>query len=225
MWRPTKDISIHALRGEGDQNNTPKKARDYYFNPRPPWGGRPIQTVFEILLVVFQSTPSVGRATKGMIENGKQHIHFNPRPPWGGRQYPAVLTDEVFEFQSTPSVGRATTVLRLRRGLTIDFNPRPPWGGRLSLVCYIVSIILYFNPRPPWGGRPNPSRPYALSIAFQSTPSVGRATPPDGTPPSVYEISIHALRGEGDDNKPYEIDIRPAISIHALRGEGDQLLL
>ena len=157
LWRPTKDISIHALRGEGDQNNTPKKARDYYFNPRPPWGGRPIQTVFEILLVVFQSTPSVGRATKGMIENGKQHIHFNPRPPWGGRQYPAVLTDEVFEFQSTPSVGRAT--------------------------------------------------------------------PPDGTPPSVYEISIHALRGEGDDNKPYEIDIRPAISIHALRGEGDQLLL
>ena len=39
----SKLISIHALRGEGDaQDNTPGKAKSSYFNPRPPWGGRPI---------------------------------------------------------------------------------------------------------------------------------------------------------------------------------------
>ena len=35
-------------------------------------------------------------------------------------------------------------------------------------------------------------------LAFQSTPSVGRATQPLKTICSVDSISIHALRGEGD---------------------------
>ena len=36
------------------------------------------------------------------------------------------------------------------------------------------------------------------------------------------EISIHALRGEGDVKNPREVR-RKKISIHALRGEGDHL--
>ena len=37
-------ISIHALRGEGDDasRNTVRQRR--YFNPRPPWGGRRAET-------------------------------------------------------------------------------------------------------------------------------------------------------------------------------------
>ena len=34
-------------------------------------------------------------------------------------------------------------------------------------------------------------------------------------------ISIHALRGEGDDVFAYVAPVVRAISIHALRGEGD----
>ena len=79
----------------------------------------------------------------------------------------------------------------------------------------------YFNPRPPWGERPRLGERKLNLLAFQSTPSVGRATegrcsghfgdlhfnprPPWGERRSgdvgavIYDgISIHALRGESD---------------------------
>ena len=34
-------ISIHALRGEGDDDYGYDRKPLTYFNPRPPWGGRP----------------------------------------------------------------------------------------------------------------------------------------------------------------------------------------
>ena len=36
----TRFISIHALRGEGDGFSTAIELDDNNFNPRPPWGGR-----------------------------------------------------------------------------------------------------------------------------------------------------------------------------------------
>ena len=56
----------------------------------------------------------------------------------------------------------------------------------------------YFNPRPPWGGRLALLTGTISEKAFQSTPSVGRATLSECTECEVTEISIHALRGEGD---------------------------
>ena len=78
---------------------------------------------------------------------------------------------------------------------------------------------------------------------FLSTPSVGRATNVKDTSARSSAISIHALRGEGDDITSFQLrknfrflstpsvgrattgrrsTTRPAcISIHALRGEGD----
>ena len=35
-----RQISIHALRGEGDNSGSYACGGDKYFNPRPPWGGR-----------------------------------------------------------------------------------------------------------------------------------------------------------------------------------------
>ena len=56
-------ISIHALRGEGDVRTQRRKSvRGSDFNPRPPWGGRLYQR-----------------------HNGHSDRNFNPRPPWGGR--------------------------------------------------------------------------------------------------------------------------------------------
>ena len=37
----------------------------------------------------------------------------------------------------------------------------------------------------------------------------------------IDEISIHALRGEGDDGRKRQRQMTDEISIHALRGEGD----
>ena len=59
----------------------------------------------------------------------------------------------------------------------------------------------YFNPRPPWGGRPADSSFCKSRSLFQSTPSVGRATRWLGAGEKLDAISIHALRGEGDDER------------------------
>ena len=58
---------------------------------------------------------------------------------------------------------------------------------------------------------------------FQSTPSVGRATFTLTALTLPNAISIHALRGEGDDGFK-RCDICIFISIHALRGEGDSII-
>ena len=59
---------------------------------------------------------------------------------------------------------------------------------------------------------------------FLSTPSVRRATASQVRPPKLLDISIHALREEGDC--PVRVgDLRDIeISIHALREEGDYRL-
>ena len=107
---PSQQISIHALREEGDQppefvllvfivfQSTPSARRatcrrfnsllrSSNFNPRPPRGGRPLPSPYAL-----------------------SHIsYFNPRPPRGGRPKPFKLVIILVKiFQSTPSARRAT---------------------------------------------------------------------------------------------------------------------
>ena len=169
-------ISIHALRGEGDEVLSPVN-------------GLPVR---------FLSTPSAGRATTRLAMFFVVKMHFYPRPPRGGRPsdlYDAgvgvlisihalrgegdTMTDDRtgidFEFLSTPSAGRATNLDLPNQWLRIDFYPRPPRGGRpTSTIC--------------WSQR----------LRFLSTPSAGRATRYPYGWEKVSKISIHALRGEGD---------------------------
>ena len=147
------------------------------------------------------------------------------------------------EFLSTPSVGRATfssiptfgviaISIHALRGegdpLSFGKKPKPTWN---------------FYPRPPWGGRHLLIGWVIGTTTFLSTPSVGRATHLGLTPHCDAPISIHALRGEGDQRcgdvgaqaggflstpsvgratSPCA-PVAPLgiISIHALRGEGD----
>ena len=145
-------------------------------------------------------------------------------------------------FLSTPSARRATPdSRRAERGLA-HFYPRPPRGGRRSSRNSPRCFRAYFYPRPPRGGRPagrtsfwadlvflsTPSARRATAVAgparynakFLSTPSARRATGmPLGVEPS-QQISIHALREEGDQDCR-QLHQRQCISIHALREEGD----
>ena len=104
---------------------------------------------------------------------------------------------------------------------TYDFYPRPPRGGRLRHSSKLQQDKGYFYPRPPRGGRP--------SLAFSLLCN--------------REISIHALREEGDGcsidlghivdvflstpsarRATHELDHgqrAQVISIHALCEEGD----
>ena len=155
----------------------------------------------------------------------KPYTHFYPRPPRGGR------------LTGFPSLCRRMS----------NFYPRPPRGGRLIVTesienyFHIISIHAllaegdaradgqrdradHFYPRPPRGGR---RAQIQLRLADR-------------------DISIHALREEGDDGSAYDAAYqilflstpsarrataehypghhRQPISIHALREEGDTRL-
>ena len=238
--RPQRDFNPRPPWG-GRQFRPVPYTNYSHFNPRPPWGGRPSSEAPVVLITVFQSTPSVGRATRIKL--------------------PFEKLREI--FQSTPSVGRATknaqpqshtsqisihalrgegdmgyigilwveeiSIHALRgegddsgglcRILHHHFNPRPPWGGRRRHYRRCVSEH-YFNPRPPWGGRRCLVFACRSESSFQSTPSVGRATRLLTPSRTEVTISIHALRGEGD-RQIWNEDLYSMISIHALRGEGD----
>ncbi len=59
--------------------------------------------------------------------------------------------------------------------------------------------MIYFYPRPPRGGRHGGTNPPPATYRFLSTPSARRATADDVAPGAgLIEISIHALREEGD---------------------------
>ena len=78
-----------------------------------------------------------------------------------------------------------------------------------------------FYPRPPRGGRRARWNPLVLIPVFLSTPSARRATAIDVSGQIGRQISIHALREEGDDHDIDRIAASGEISIHALREEGD----
>ena len=170
------DISIHALREEGDVFPSASSVVLINFYPRPPRGGRPQARHLAVYQRGFLSTPSARRATflwatpfssvaisiHALREEGDWALwavlspptNFYPRPPRGGR----------------PSLGRARPRHR------DDFYPRPPRGGRLPILTtfrpvLLISIhalreegdylllcadcqIINFYPRPPRGGRP-----------------------------------------------------------------------
>ena len=123
-------ISIHALREEGDLLLSADSAVLTYFYPRPPRGGRRAMSYNSAEATRFLSTPSARRATVMRIIAAWSTL-----------------------FLSTPSARRAT---RLRSALPLPFlyfYPRPPRGGRLT-CARVHDNVKYFYPRPPRGGRP-----------------------------------------------------------------------
>ncbi len=170
----------------------------------------------------------------------------------------------VFEFLSTPSARRATCSGRRPRPAWTDFYPRPPRGGRHgvcaarhdsllflstpsarratqhSRFCYVV---IQFLSTPSARRATQHSRFCYVVIQFLSTPSARRATGLGDKWFQDHQISIHALREEGDQDSETNgfriikflstpsarrATTRPprprrwhSISIHALREEGD----
>ena len=214
-------ISIHALRGEGDARRSYHGNDNYNFNPRPPWGGRLLGFFMRTRLKIFQSTPSVGRATKRKQPNQSstdisihalrgegdcpdwQHtdpqIYFNPRPPWGGRQ-DSSSGSELNIFISIHALRGEGDAKAEAHSVEVPVFQSTPSVGRATFAVFnLCHFGGYFNPRPPWGGRPYFTELIDESSSFQSTPSVGRATKEKARIASaINRISIHALRGEGD---------------------------
>ena len=146
---------------------------------------------------IFLSTPSGWRATVDGGSNQGHNNHFYPRPPGGGRPETnaassasdaisihalrvegdlGATTQNTFKFISIHALrvegdrGVVGQAIRIR-----NFYPRPPGGGRQSKLL-IAWRAFNFYPRPPGGGR------HGLLYGKYL----------------IHEISIHALRVEGD---------------------------
>ena len=100
-------------------------------------------------------------------------------------------------FLSTPSARRATVRCGLLPPTRYDFYPRPPRGGRPG-QRHCADHLQNFYPRPPRGGRPATALHRGKAAVFLSTPSARRATFWRFRNGLCDEISIHALREEGD---------------------------
>ena len=189
-----------------------KNWEDFY--PRPPRGGRLVVLVAVCTLWGFLSTPSARRATSTVRRRIKLLELFLSTPSARRATICRGKSRCGQGFLSTPSARRATDADHLAALVHIisihalreegdfgfplgvqfpaDFYPRPPRGGRPQVNCTPAPYWLDFYPRPPRGGRPKAGR----------------------------NISIHALREEGDDFQS-NTDSCQRISIHALREEGD----
>ena len=102
-------ISIHALREEGDLNFCPECGRQLKFQSTPS-ARRATHDLFHSpgFVYEFQSTPSARRATLMALPSLSRMAYFNPRPPRGGRRSTTSTSGAFTIFQSTPSARRAT---------------------------------------------------------------------------------------------------------------------
>ena len=172
---------------------------------------------------------------------------FYPRPPRGGRRGMADTEIHWAIFLSTPSARRATWSFRFLCRFFAHFYPRPPRGGRPH--TYALKYYLFEFLSTPSARRATtcPEAVAAYEKEFLSTPSARRATDEGRPPVMTTEISIHALREEGDAGdprlhrdhqhfyprpprggrrrRPRRHHERRQISIHALREEGDKSLV
>ena len=145
------NISIHALREEGDQHRNEFLPRHADFYPRPPRGGRPEAAAAKAEEEKFLSTPSARRATKGN-GHGLLPKRFLSTPSARRATVVQVCKLGDIEFLSTPSARRATRAAgRHRPAVPISIHALREEGdawkdGR-------IQIHVYFYPRPPRGGR------------------------------------------------------------------------
>ena len=169
-------ISIHALREEGDR----------------------VRVAGEFPRQEFLSTPSARRATdvKATAYN-KALISIHALREEGDVCW-LYIRFVAKRFLSTPSARRATSTYRFDSGKVFNFYPRPPRGGRRLLRAHDFPSAGHFYPRPPRGGRRLTNTRLTKKPRFLSTPSARRATGKYKPTELGEQISIHALREEGD---------------------------
>ena len=190
------EISIHALREEGDIRFRPVSTTHCNFYPRPPRGGRPRAAKWCAIIYGFLSTPSARRATRGAARreggwkflstpsarrattadgNGQWHdaISIHALREEGDVRRAARSAARTYFYPRPPRGGRRTSL----QSILCDryFYPRPPRGGRpRRFACEWPGTDFY--PRPPRGGRPQEQAKQEAYNEFLSTPSARRAT-------------------------------------------------
>ena len=191
-----------------------------YFYPRPPRGGRPASAPLRARMPLFLSTPSARRATSPACTRAVVYANFYPRPPRGGRHSDPegqhvhyaisihALREEGDRCEDRGRAGVHISIHALREegdghlypSATSDavFLSTPSARRATPCTSKPFPVHQHFYPRPPRGGRPGLRGVRRFSAAFLSTPSARRATDRVPARHTVRQISIHALREEGD---------------------------
>ena len=197
-----------------------RSTRHRYFNPRPREGGRPQIFSLVIHLLLFQSTPPRGGATRLAYVDPLARLISIHAPARGGDLLRAVPGAAAKSFQSTPPRGGATGCRGCACPRRSYFNPRPREGGRPVGVVGVhrsvgISIhaparggdhsgldalrqILVFQSTPPRGGATFKAMSHGYRYLFQSTPPRGGATAGVAALTGPGSISIHAPARGGD---------------------------
>ena len=195
--RQAVHISIHALREEGDLTSHRSPCATVYFYPRPPRGGRqrhrccpPLHRRISIHALREEGDgwhcPSAG----------SQQISIHALREEGDAYF-LTAKGAAAIFLSTPSARRATErhlYPPCHQHISIHAL-REEGDGLLGRPCRRPA---YFYPRPPRGGRHTTYMTGKEAIEFLSTPSARRATGWHCPSAGSQQISIHALREEGD---------------------------
>ncbi len=192
-------ISIHALRVEGDtllQTVKLPAMRDFY--PRPPGGGRPASLSRQIYESknFYPRPPGGGR--RDLSLRCRSQKDFYPRPPGGGRRHVTWRKSKhrLISIHALRVEGDKRENGSADRG-NISIHALRVEGDQVTLSAQSRRVNFY--PRPPGGGRLTDFPPEARNSTFLSTPSGWRATIITNVAGNRRaEISIHALRVEGD---------------------------
>ena len=170
------EISIHALREEGDLHPGGRCRSCGYFYPRPPRGGRRLRHAVLPRMIHFYPRPPRGGRLRDPFPPPSHPEHFYPRPPRGGRHKDTLDRLTAAIFLSTPSARRATPRPSKTQGLrSISIHALREEGDLLQFSAGSISGHIsihalreegdkrsassrsygaYFYPRPPRGGRP-----------------------------------------------------------------------
>ena len=168
---------------------------------------------------IFLSTPSARRATSLLPFTAPPVSYFYPRPPRGGRRGGVFLSAvcagiSIHALREEGDVSGSSMLSR-----SPNFYPRPPRGGRLKLISFKATLyrflstpsarratiisnnsygLLRFLSTPSARRATIAGRAHGKRYKFLSTPSARRATKLNSELYKEHDISIHALREEGD---------------------------
>ena len=164
VWRETKmcfvshqynGISIHSLRMEGDLLDWDVLIWSAYFNPLPPYGGRPgidnNSSAGTIISIHSLRMEGDMYQKKSRMQSRKISIHSLRME---GDLEHLTHSFSLRIFQSTPSVWRETYMRLGDSFIDSAFQSTPSvWRETKQLTWLVRKFCWYFNPLPPYGGR------------------------------------------------------------------------
>ena len=101
-------ISIHTFLAEGDKDWGAKEEDEEYFNPHLPCGRRLSHFSFQKCYSIFQSTPSLRKATSHITRSPWSWTAFQSTPSLRKATSSCPVIAAYGLFQSTPSLRKAT---------------------------------------------------------------------------------------------------------------------